>query len=792
MRHHFIIFLLFSVNLSVFGQNSAQKYHRAKITYGTVENFRKLEKAGIPMDHGIHKAGYSLTSDFSDSEIEKARNLGCSVDIVIEDVQAFYVNQNKFKKANIAATQNTNCTIAEEEFNTPLNFDYGSMGGYFTYEEMLFQLDAMHSAYPNLITERADIGAFETTEGRKLQWLKITSSPNVPSTKPQVLYTAIHHAREPMSLSQTLFFMWYLLENYESNDAIRRIVDTTELYFVPMINPDGYVYNQTTNPDGGGMWRKNRRPFDDELFGVDNNRNYDYWKDNDDSQSVWNTNGVSPDATGETYPGTAALSEPENQAMAFFLNSHNFKVALNAHTFSNLLLHPFGYDFNAFSPDEYIFDKLGAIMVSKNKYANIISSLLYPASGNSDDFMYGQTFNHDKIFSYTPEIGDSFWPAQDNIIPLCKEMMYTNLTAAKFVNDYTLLDDLSPEYLGNTAIVNADFRLTKIGLSTNGSYTVSINPISSNITSVGVPFIVNDMAIFDQISSSIAIELAAGTATGDLISYELVVDNGTFQEKQIINKKFGAMQAIYSNDCSTFSTFSNGGWALTTEDAVSPNTSITDSPNANYEDNQQKTVILTTPLTVPNTPGVNLSYYAKWAIEDNFDSVRIQIRPGNANVWQSQCGKYTNEGNTQNGQPSGPLYDGIQNTWVLEHINLEEYAGQNIRVRFVLNSDDATNLDGFYFDDLRLNVPENTALSTSGVALEKFRIFPNPASNILNVSTVQDQYDLEIYNALGQRVYQQKSNSGLQSINVSSLPIGVYFIQLTARDFVEKQTFFKG
>ena len=69
--------------------------------------------------------------------------------------------------------------------------------------------------------------------------------------------------------------MWYLLENYATNADIKATVDNTELFFVPCVNPDGYVYNQTTNPNGGGMWRKNRRN-NGTSFGVDINRNYGY------------------------------------------------------------------------------------------------------------------------------------------------------------------------------------------------------------------------------------------------------------------------------------------------------------------------------------------------------------------------------------------------------------------------------------------------------------------------------------------------------------------------------------
>ena len=57
---------------------------------------------------------------------------------------------------------------------------------------------------------------------------------------------------------------------------LRNIVDSTEMYFIPCVNPDGYVYNETTNPNGGGYWRKNRRNNNDGSYGVDLNRNYGY------------------------------------------------------------------------------------------------------------------------------------------------------------------------------------------------------------------------------------------------------------------------------------------------------------------------------------------------------------------------------------------------------------------------------------------------------------------------------------------------------------------------------------
>ena len=113
------------------------------------------------------------------------------------------------------------------------------MGGYFTYQEILDQLDLMRAQFPNLISAKANISTFLTEGtpdnsvspsigGNGIKWIKISDNPDASSEgEPQLLYTSIHHAREPISLSQLIFYMWYLLENYDSDDEIRSIVDNT-------------------------------------------------------------------------------------------------------------------------------------------------------------------------------------------------------------------------------------------------------------------------------------------------------------------------------------------------------------------------------------------------------------------------------------------------------------------------------------------------------------------------------------------------------------------------------------
>jgi murein tripeptide amidase MpaA len=126
--------------------------------------------------------------------------------------------------------------------------------------------------YPNLITPKWSLGT--THEGRQIWAVKISDNPNVNENEPQVFFDALIHAREPQSMATVLYFMYYLLENYGINQEVTYLVNNREIYFVPVLNPDGYVYNQTTNPSGGGDWRKNRRN-NSGSYGVDLNRNLD-------------------------------------------------------------------------------------------------------------------------------------------------------------------------------------------------------------------------------------------------------------------------------------------------------------------------------------------------------------------------------------------------------------------------------------------------------------------------------------------------------------------------------------
>ena len=788
-----ILFIFILCTALGFSQNLQEKHQRAKISYNQSEDLIKLESFGIPIDHGVHKKGVFIISDFSISEIQTARNAGYTVDILIEDSKEYFLQRNSI---NSVTEKNLFCTDqTSSDFETPNNFNLGSMGGYLTYQEMLDQLDLMKSLYPDLITTKENISDFITEGqpdnsttppigGNGIKWVKISDNPsNNTENEPQILYTAIHHAREPNSLSQLIFYMWYLLENYDVDNEIKSIVDNTELFFVPVINPDGYLYNEKTDPNGGGFWRKNRRNNGNGTFGVDNNRNYEFFIDGNSSNGMWGGEGSSGNPDSQVYRGTGPFSEVENQAMKWFVEQHNFIMAFNNHSYGELLLRPYGYIENTPSVDEELLDNLGAELVSQNGYNNILSAELYAAAGDSDDFMYGTVGTHDKIFAYTPEIGPEFWPPSNQIEPIAKSMMYHNVTAAKMINNFASLKDTGATYTGTSPVIDAPFEIKRFGLSGDGNFSVSLNPISNNIDAAGEAVNFNGLELLETQNGNIQYSLSGAVNSGDLIVYELVVNNGEYDTTLLVTKTFGSLTSIFEDDASSTSNYSSNGWATTTQTFVSAPSSITESPNGDYNDNANKSIVLNNTIDLTGVIGANVTFWTKFDIENNYDYAQFQISTNGGNSWISQCGLYTNAGSED--QPEGqPLYDGTQNEWVQEQIDLSDYIGQTIRARFIFRSDNFVEADGFYFDDLTFNTLNDDTLSLEDIQQYQFGIYPNPVKDILHITTNLTDYTAAVYAMDGKLIKSSKASTN-HSLDYSDLAPGIYILKLSQKQTLQ-------
>ncbi len=772
---------LFSTLIAIIGLSffsaAQQKYSKVKILTDS-QGLAELASLGVAVDHGVSKKNTFFISDFSEYEIEIMATNGFEYEIIVDDVKAYYAAHSQDPYVSL---KNATCDqgTGGGGYNPPVpvnHFENNSYAGFYKYQDMLDALDSMVALYPNLISARAPIFTFQTHEGRPIYHVKISDNPNSEEapTEPNVLYSAIHHAREPLSMTQTIYFMWYLLENYATNEEVKFLVDNTQMFFVPCLNPDGYIENESNDPSGFGMHRKNKAPVGSTNPGVDLNRNYSYG---------WGTTGVSFNQNSDTYPGSGPFSEPETQAMKWLVETHGFKLASNSHTYGDLILHPVGTTDAEFADHHDFFQEYTNHMAVHNGYQAQKSSGLYPASGDSDDYMYKVDIgvgNKDTVFATTPEVGDAFWPSQAGIVPTCIEMIHPNMVMSHLAHKYYVTTDEDP---GTLASMTGDFThdVKRLGFQ-DGTVTVSAEPLL-NIQSVGAP-IPYTLAHRAETLGTISYVLDPAINFGDEVKYVLTTDYGGWAHRDTITKTFGAMTLQYSEDASSTANWS-GTWSTTNQEFVSPSTSFTDSPNANYSNNSSRTYEFNQDVDLTNATSAGVNFHAKWEIESDYDYAQFQVSTDGGSSWIGQCGNYTVLGTDANGsvQPDNePVYEGFQSSWVEEEISLSDYLGQVIRVRFILEADGGVREDGFYFDDFQVSFNEDTTGSGANLVEHAFDVktIPNPANNqaYISLSKVVADGAMKIYNQSGQLIHERNITEQTNKlvVNTAEFAQGVYLV----------------
>lgn len=380
---------------------------QARIFYDTKDQWRSLQHLGL--DQVGWKDG-SIEIITNQAELDRLIRLGYKTEIIHADVGAYYRSRMTAKH----------------------------MGDYKTLVEIYAHIDSLIAAYPTIVSAKLSIG--QTLEGRDIWAVKISDNPGTDEDEPEVLYTACIHAREVITPEILLNFMDHLTQNYGVDPAITELVDNRELWFVTVVNPDGYRYNEINNPFGGGMWRKNRHNNGDGSYGIDLNRNYGYQWGYDDE-------GSSPSTGSETYRGTAPFSELETQALRDFSIARNFTASLYFHSHANLILWPWGYD-QITTPDNDLFAALGDSIAPMTGYTPGPIWTLYVVNGGSDDWNYGEQTLKAKTFAITIEAGtdsDGFWPPPDRIEPLVTENLGPCLFLARVADSiYNLRPPAAP------------------------------------------------------------------------------------------------------------------------------------------------------------------------------------------------------------------------------------------------------------------------------------------------------------------------------------------------------------
>ncbi|MFB6843432.1 M14 family metallopeptidase [Streptomyces sp. NPDC056373] len=295
-------------------------------------------------------------------------------------------------------------------------FDFPSADSkYHNHAEMTSEINSIVAANPSIASQRV-IG--KSYQGRNIVAVKISDNVGTDESEPEVLFTHHQHAREHLTVEMALYLLRELTSGYGSDSRVTGMVNNREIWIVPDINPDGGEYDIATG--SYRSWRKNRQPNSGSSYvGTDLNRNWDF---------RWGCCGGSSGSTSsETYRGPAAESAPEVKVVADFVRSRvvggrqQIKAGVDFHTYSELVLWPFGYTSSdtttgMTADDNAAFKAVGRKMAASNGYTAEQSSDLYITDGSIDDYLWGAH----KIFAYTFEMyprsgGGGFYPPDEVI-----------------------------------------------------------------------------------------------------------------------------------------------------------------------------------------------------------------------------------------------------------------------------------------------------------------------------------------------------------------------------------------
>jgi len=649
-------------------------------------------------------------------------------------------------------------------------FGSGSMGGYWTLAEIKMKLDSLvASDTRDLIADKLDtLGT--TVQGRPIWGLRLGKRVEGTDPRPVVIFNAITHAREPEGMQTLFYFVDDLLSRYDTDSFARYLLDQRAIYICPVVNPDGYYYNQTLSPGGGGTWRKNRRN-NGTSYGVDLNRNFGFkWG--------YDNLGSSPTASSDVYRGPSAFSEPETQAQRDLVNALRPVTGLSFHSYSDLFIHPWGYA-TLTPPDSLALWEWNDEATRGSPYfAGEGPRVLYVTNGDFNDWTYGDTLSKPRCFSWTPEIGteaDGFWPAPSRIVPLAQENLHKCYTVVAIAGPYVRIE--SSNLAGGELIAGLPTQLAvrarNLGLAvTPANLTATLSPLDAGAEvlpgAATAPFpTLQSLTSGDATDGATFLVGAADTVTlGRLLRFEVAftADGGYFS-RDTVELLVGRPTTVLLEPCEALTNWTaSSGWGVVSSDARHPDRYFTDSPAGNYPSNANLRLTYKGRFDLSKSQHAYAFFEARWLAEQTFDGTLIEASLDSV-TWTPLAGRGTSAG-IFSPQPAGqPIYQATRYLWKTDRLDLSALAGpvgSAVRLRLRTLSDGAVNYDGFSFDSLRVLLfdpaqqPVPTAVGPDAAPrLELAAPWPNPARSVAHLGFALPRaaaLGLEIHDLQGRRV----------------------------------------
>ncbi|KAM6320920.1 carboxypeptidase A2-like [Aegotheles albertisi] len=358
----------------------------------------------LPVDVRIPAGNVQAVKAFLES-------YGIEYSILIEDLQDL-LDEEKQDMVN-----------SQQKERSSSSFDFGT---YHTLDSIYAELDDLAAQYNYLVT-KLQIG--QSYEKRPMYVLKFSTGG---SNRPAIWLDAGIHSREWVTQASAVWIADKLASSYGNDLSITSLLNKMDIFLLPVANPDGYVYTHTTNR----MWRKTRSKNPGSVcVGVDPNRNWD---------AGFGGPGASSNPCSDSYHGPSANSEVEVKSVVDFIKNHgNFQAFLTLHSYSQLLMYPYGY--KCTRPADYAeLDSLGRMAASSIRSLHgttfkvgSICTVIYQASGGSIDWSYDNGIK----YSYAFELRDTgrygFLLPANQIIPAAEESWLGLMKIMEHVRDST-------------------------------------------------------------------------------------------------------------------------------------------------------------------------------------------------------------------------------------------------------------------------------------------------------------------------------------------------------------------
>ncbi len=660
----------------------------------------------------------------------------------------------------------------------------GSVGGYWSLDEVKLRLDDMVAADTrDAVADKIDTVGY-SLHGRPIWGLAIGRRVIGPDTRPVAFFNSLTHAREPGSMHALLHFVDQLLTRDGGDAEITALLDQRRIYIVPVVNPDGYRYNQTIYDSTAsfGFWRKTLRDNNgngvtDFGDGVDPNRNYGH-------QWGFNNIGSSGTPSSSTYRGPSAFSEVETQAQRDLIAGLRPVSGLSYHTNGDILIHPWGWTPQG-TPDSTRFQEWSDRMTNRSGLTvGPGPRILYQVNGEFTDWFYGDTLLKPRGYAWTPEVGgtsDGHWPPMSGLAARNASMLRPSLEAAAIAGPWVrasatrLIEGtlnaghaahliVRARHYGAQGTAGPSLTATLVSLSPEAEVLSgpigypSLSPFSDAEPSGGASFVV----------------AAVDTMTpGRMVRFRIEWSDAVgFRGRDTVDVIVGTPTVVWVESFDSIGGWaSSGGWGVVSGDARHPSRYLDDSPAGAYAPNVSRSLTLNTPFDLSAGTRAWLLFEDRWVYECRRDGAVLEASQ-DGTTWAplAAAGSTPDDPGSALGLGGQPVFGGSRWLWSQDRADLSKFAGgsgaTSVRLRLRMASDPDLQLDGLSIDSMRVLVYDPSAQPApvavghgpSPARLTFAAPTPNPARSLVRFSFALPQpgdVTLEVIDVQGRLVHRR-------------------------------------